>query len=403
MLLAARLAPLAIAAFAFAAPAALAEDCDTVLLPRAVSVIQDVVKPGANLSAKIAEMDGYVQSCPAHGWIHVMASELDLMVFRSTKTSNGGKATQEGVNFLARAFVRSGVFQQGPDDNRRERYLLQTGTGTVNLTYSVASNNRSAIIEALGDLAKAGTIHPYLKPETDPACEGWAVSDAQTLSYKVTTAADMMLLPFVEAVARSCKSDPGNRDRLPSALLTKAYMKLVKTDAVTEKAEIRRLLIAARQSAEDYKGTIGYHSIFFSEFDDRELTALSRKHGVLSGEEPETIERPLWFSREHVGSELAIRSIVHSFRDYWTPLAAGETDAPAEEVARARIAFTGYVVQLNKQGADAGLPDETQAMLIEAVNAFNKGEILVPDAATTSPMPSWLYDMTMRLLKPAPQ
>jgi len=59
-----RLAALAVAAIAFAAPAAAIEDCDTVILPRAVAVIRTVTQPGAVLADKMDMMDSYVKSCP---------------------------------------------------------------------------------------------------------------------------------------------------------------------------------------------------------------------------------------------------------------------------------------------------------------------------------------------------
>lgn len=399
MLVTARLAALA-AVLAFA-PVALAEDCDGDILPRAVSAIQTLSGPGVNISAKISEMDGYVQACPDHGWIHVMAAELDFTIFKTTKANNGGAATQEGVNFLARAFVRSGVFQQGPDENRRERYLLQTGSGTVNLTYSVASNNRKAIIEALGDLAKSGTVHPYLKPEGTLACKGWAPADAQTLAYKISAKADMALLPFVEAVANACRTESNQGERVPLAVLADAYAGLVEKEQVTDPAEVKRLLVAARQAADGYLGTASHHSLFFSESDDRELTALMRKHGVL-GDGPETIVRSLWFTPDHIGSEAAIRSIVYSLEDLWTPLAAGEASGSTEEVAKARNQLTTYLLKLKQEGADAGLKTETAAMLLEALSAFHKGAIRKPGVPARTPMPSWLYEMQVKLLKQQP-
>ncbi|MFN3911878.1 hypothetical protein [Hyphomonas sp.] len=397
-----RLAALAAAAFALAAPVAAAEDCEAVILPRAVGVIQAVTGPGVNLSEKMAEMDGYVTACPDHGWVNVMAAELDLMIFKTTRSNNGGSATQEGVNFLARAFLRSGVFQQGPDENRKERYLLPASSGTVNLTYSVASNNRKAIIEALGDLAKSGTVHPYLKPASPVACSGWAPSDAQTLAYKVSAKADMALLPFVEAVADGCRAETNQGNRMPLAVLAEAYMDLVKTGQVTEPAEVKRLLIAARRAADDFIATSSYHSFFFSESDDRELIALLRKHGVHAGDGPEIIDRALWFTPDYIGSEVAIRSIAYSLDELWTPLAAGETPGTAEEVAKARNLLTSYLLQLNKQGSDAGLKTETGVMLREALSAFHTGEIRKPGTPVRKPMPTWLYDTQMKLLTPQP-
>ncbi|MFN7164192.1 MAG: hypothetical protein ACK4P2_05175 [Hyphomonas sp.] len=397
-----RLAALAAAAFAVCAPAARAQDCDTVILPNAVVVLQTVTQPGASLAGQMALMDSYVQSCPDHAWINALGGELDVMVFKTIRANNGGVANQEAVSFLARAFRRSNMFQKGPDEGRKSRYhILGLNNGT-HLDYSVASDSRRAIMDSLAQLALAGTVHPYLKPEQPVECKGWLTSDAQTVGYKVSVAADKVLLPFVEAAANACRTASGQMDRLPLAVLAQAYMKLVDKAQVTDAAEIERLLKSARRNADDFKGNAGYHTLLFSEGDDQRLKALIRKHGVHNGDGPQVIDRSLWFTQEYIGSEVAIRSIVQSFSDYWTPLAAGETEAPSEDVARARNQMTSYVLQLKREGTETARKDQTEAMLREAVTAFQKGEISPPEAATKAPMMPWLYDMIIRLITPPP-
>lgn len=397
-----RMAAMAAAAITFAAPAAVAEDCETVILPRAVVVIQTVSQPGANLADQMSRMDSYVQSCPDHAWINALGGELDLIIFKTLRANNGGVANQEAVSFLARAFLRSNLFQEGPDEGRKSRYNVLGYQNATHLDYPVASNSRKAIIEALVQLAVAGTVHPYLKPEQPLACEGWLRPDAQTVGYKVSVAADRVLLPFVEAAADACRNAPSQMDRLPLAVQALAIMKLIDKEQIKDPAEIERLLIAARRAADDFRRDDGYHSLLFSEGDDQRLKTLIRKHGVHTGEGPALIDRSLWFMPEYIGSETAIRSIVYSLPEYWTPLAAGETGASSEEVARARSQFTSYVLQLKREGTEAGLEAETEAMLREAVTAFHRGEIIPPGAATTKPMMPWLYDMIIRLLTPTP-
>ncbi len=372
------------------------------LLPRAVVVLQTVGQPGASPAEQIAQMDSYAQSCPDHAWINALGGELDVMVFKTIRANNGGVINQEAVSFLTRAFQRSTVFQEGPEEGRKPRYHVLGINNATHIDYSLASNSRRAIIDSLAQLALVGTVHPYLKPELPVDCKGWLTSDAQTVGYKVSVAADKVLLPFVEAAADACRNAPGQMDRLPLAVLALAYMKLVDKAQITDASEIERMLIAARRNADDFKGSSGHHSLLFSESDEQRLKALIRKHGVHIGEGPATIDRSLWFTRDYIGSEVAIRSIVHSFSEYWTPLAAGETDASSEDVARARNQMTSYLLQLKREGTEAGLKDETEAMLRDAVTTFQKGEIRPPMAATNTPMMPWLYDMIIRLLTPVP-
>ncbi|MDP3460607.1 MAG: hypothetical protein Q8S09_15160, partial [Hyphomonas sp.] len=250
--------------------------------------------------------------------------------------------------------------------------------------------------------ARAGTVHPYFKAEEPLVCEGWLTSDSQTVAYQVTDARDVVFLPFLDAAADACRGAQGQLGRMPLAMKAVANMRLVERELVKDPAEIERLLRAARRAADDFKGTDNFRTLAFGDSDDLKLTALIRKHGVHTGEGPALIDRSLWFTQAYIGSETAIRSIVYSLPEYWTPLAAGETGASSEEVAKARSQFTSYVLQLKRQGTEAGLEAETEAMLREAVTAFHKGEIIPPEAATTKPMMPWLYDMIIRLLTPAP-
>jgi len=395
-----RLAALAAVALAFAAPAALADDCDDVILPGAFVAVQAVSQPGSSLVDLIKRMDSNVQSCPDHAWINALGGELDLVTFKTLRTNNGGVANQDAVNFLSRAFVRSDIFQKGADEDRRNRYNLVGLQGNARLEYQAASNSRAEIIKSLAGLALAGTVHPYLKPEQPPACEGWLQSDAQTVAYMITTAADKLLLPFVEAAADACRTETRQMDRLPLAFLAQAHMKLVDKALVTDASEIERLLIAARRAADDFKGNSGYHSLIFTESDDHRLKSLIRKHGVHTGDGPATIDRSLWFTKEYIGSEVAIRSLAVSFGAYWTPVASGDSDASGEEVAKARSRFSVYIIELRKEGAEAGFPEETTRMLTETLTAFQDGEIGPPETMNLKPFPPWLLTILINLAKP---
>lgn len=395
----------AAALLAEAALPAAAEDntCELLNLPRALEAVQSVIKDGATLGAYVPQMDSYVKDCPDHAWINALGGELDLIVFRGLRNANGGVPTQDAVNYLSRAFVRSDVFQTGPDTGRNGRYNIATSHSFYGkLEYSFASNSRKAIIEELVTLALAGTVHPYLAAATPAECKGWLTSDAQTISYKIDTAAQLPMLPFVEAAAEACRNQPARTDRLPLSLLAKTYIRLVDKGQVTDPAEVERMLLAAEKNAREYLGEDEFHTFYFDESDVNKLKSLLRKHGVHSGPGEAVIDRSLWFTAQYIGSEAAIRSIVYSLDDYWTPLAAGDTDAPGEEVAKARNRMTAYLIELNKEGAAVGFKDETGAMLREAVTAFHKREIISPKMEGRKDMPSWLYDILIRILTPQP-
>lgn len=384
---------------------AIADDatCETEKLAAALESVQGVIKDGTTLAAYVPQMDSYVKDCPNQAWINVLGGELDLMTYRGLRNANGGVPTQDGVNYLARAFERSNVFYTGPDETRNRRSNIATSYNFYNnLDYSIASDSRGAIIDELATLARAGTVHPYLSGTAPLECKGWLTSDAQNVSYDIDEASDMVLLPFVEAAAEACRAAPTRGDKLPLSLLAKVYIRLVDTGVVSDPAEVQRMLLAAEKNASDYLGEDEFHQFYFDEFDVNRLKGLLRKFGVHSAPGEAVIDRSLWFAREYIGSEAAIRSIVYSMDDYWTPLAAGDTEAPVEEVARARNRMTAYLLELNKEGGAAGVQEQASAMLREAVTAFHTREIISPKMANRKDMPPWLYNVLINILTPQP-
>lgn len=377
--------------------------CETEKLAAALESVQGVINNPSTLAVYVPQMDSYVKDCPNSAWINALGSEMDLMTYRGLRNANNGVPTQDAVNYLARAFDRSNVFYAGPDDTRKERYNVATSYNFYNnLTFSFASDSRGAIIDELVTLALSGTVHPYLSGMAPIECKGWVSSDSQDVSYKIKDAGSKVLLPFLEAAAEACRSAPVRVDKLPLAQLAKAYLRLVDTAVVTDPPEVRRMLLAAEKNAADYLGGDEYHAFYFDETDVNRLKSLVRKYGVHAAPGEGLIDRSLWFKPEYLGSEEAIRSIVFSLDDYWTPLAAGETSASVEEVARARNRMTGYILELNKEGGAAGVQEEASAMLREAVTAFYKRTIISPGMEAGKELPDWLYNIMISLLTPKP-
>lgn len=377
--------------------------CETEKLAAALESVQGVINNPTTLAAYVPQMDSYIKDCPESAWINALGGEMDLMTYRGLRNANNGVPTQDAVNYLLRAFQRSNVFYAGPDETRKERYNVATSYNFYNnLTLSFASDSRGAIIDELATLALSGNVHPYLSGTAPLECKGWVSSDSQNISYKVKDASSRVLLPFLEAAAEACRSAPVRAEKLPLAQLAKAYLRLVDTAVVTDPPEVRRMLLAAEKNAADYLGGDEYHAFYFDEADVKKLKSLVQKYGVHAAPGEGLIDRSLWFTPEYLGSEDSIRSIVFSLDDYWTPLAAGETSASVEEVARARNRMTGYILELNKEGGAAGVQEEASAMLREAVTAFYKRSIISPRMEAGKELPEWLYNIMISLLTPKP-
>lgn len=87
---------------------------------------------------------------------------------------------------------------------------------------------------------------------------------------------------------------------------------------------------------------------------------------------------------------------------YWTPLAAGETNATPQEVAKARNDLGAWLVKLNREGAAAGFAEKTRHMLTMAIYTFNNGYNRPAEAASTRAIPDWYVTVLINMLKPLP-
>lgn len=389
----------------WAMPASADDTCTSIVMPQALDAHQIMMTVERKIiPAQVERVEAAVKQCPDHAWINAIGSELDLNIYGVLKAGNGGVPNQDALNYLLRAFERSNKFQEGPSEGRESVYNISTSVNArSSLEYISFANSRKPIIEGLMEIALMGSLHPYLAGTEVKKCGGWAVSDAQTVSYQIDTPEKLIFIPFVDAIAEACRPGRENADIVAMALKSKVYAVAVERNAVTDTEEVRRYLITAQKAADEYLAMAGRGTTFFYDsFDIKRLDTLKRKHRVFTGEGPETVERSLWFTQAYIGSDVAIRSIVYSLDEYWTPLAAGETGASKEEVAKARNQLVSYLIALRKEGADAGFKDEAGKMVLAAFKAYHSREILSPERESRTDMPSWLYDIALKTLDPPP-
>lgn len=385
-------------------PASADETCTRMVTPQALDALQIMMSVERKIvPGQVERVESALKQCPDHAWINAIGSELDLTIYRMLKDGNGGVPNQDAVNYLLRAFERSNKFHEGPSEGRQSLYNIVTSVNAYSsLEYLSFANSRKAIMDGLVQIALMGSVHPYLAGTAPIKCGGWAVSDGQTVSYQIDTAEELILMPFVDALAEACRPGRENSDIVPLALKARAYAMAVEYGAVTDAEDIRQYLTIAQQAADDYIAVAGTGSTFYDQFAVKRLDNLKRKHSVFTGPGPETIERTLWFTPDHIGSDAAIRSIVYSLDAYWSPLAAGETDASMEEVSTARSQLASYLLALRKEGADAGFKDRAGEMVLQAFKAYHSREILSPERDGRQDMPPWFYDMMVKVLDPMP-
>ncbi|MFN4225263.1 MAG: hypothetical protein ACK4HR_03025 [Hyphomonas sp.] len=393
-----RIVALGLLLVAVVAPAALADDCDTRVLPAALDVALAQTQTGEAFVQLVGRMDGYVSACPDHPWVTFMGAEFDMRAYEAVTTLNGGTPNQEAVNYLARAFQRTGVFYAASEEARKERYHVRTPSNKqADLTYRSVSEVRKSVLRGLMQVGRMGTMHPYLSGADVGPCTGWLTSDSQTVAYAIDTKADLIFLPFVDAAAEACRNPDKIGDRLPLAMKAYLYLRLVQKELVTEPGDIRARLRTAKEAEQAYLGG-RKHDFFFTEFNGRELDKLMRAHGVSYGDQPALVPRELWFTPEHVSRPETIYTIALSLSDKWSPIAAGTTRDSPETVTAVRIAFNSFITALRAEGDQAGLKLETHKTLRAAIDAFQSGEVRTPEMKGVPGMPEWQYKVLMVVL-----
>ena len=121
-----RIAALCLLLGAAVTPAALADDCDTKVMPFALDVVLAQTQTGEEFLQLVGRMDGYVSACPDHPWVSFMGAELDMRAYQAVTSLNGGAPNQEAVSYLVRAFQRTGVYYSASEEARKERYHVRT-------------------------------------------------------------------------------------------------------------------------------------------------------------------------------------------------------------------------------------------------------------------------------------
>lgn len=370
---------------------AAADDCTGTLRTDAVTVTLRPVATGDQLQAALTDIDAIVAQCPADPWINALGAEMDLRVYNALLAANNNQVNQQAFDFLQRAFARSTLFQEAPAEARQDILSIRTEHGTGNLTYSFASTNRKSILQIWMAMARLGQVHPYFKAETPKTCGGWLMSDTQTVGYAMETEADLIFRPFIDAAAEACRGE-GSRDRLPLAVASQAYVRLVEREAITFRSDVSKALLKARDYRDAYlsRGGFDFH---YSKFDAERLDKELRKHEVdpMAGR----LARELWFAPDHLGSEKMQFSLAWALSEEWA--AISEKLAKGEiELAAGGTQYTRFVYDVLKDGREAGKEAETKAALRTALSDVQQSRVRAIAMADYELPPQWLYDMLMK-------
>lgn len=381
----------------FAAGSASADDCTGTLRTSAVSATLRLVTNGEQLQAALKDIDAIVAQCPADPWINALGAEMDLRVYNALLAANNNQVNQQAFDFLQRGLARSDVYMNTAADMRGEVFAIQTEHGKGNLTHSFASTNRKSILQIFMAMARLGQVHPYFKAETPKTCTGWLTSDSQTVGYAMETEADLIFRPFIDAAAEACRGE-GN-DRLPLAVASQAYVRLVERGALTFRSDVSKALLKARDYRDAYlsRGGFDFH---YSKFDADRLDRELRKHEVdpMAGR----LAREQWFTDEHFASEKMQFSLAWALSEEWA--AISEKLAKGEiELAAGGTQYTRFVYDVLKDGREAGKEAETKAALRTALSDVQQSRVRAIAMADYELPPQWLHDMLMKTAAAPPE
>lgn len=387
-----RLAALTALMWGIMGAAAEADTCETERLPQALETSMQQITSAAQLQKSLLEIDGHVGRCPDNPWINLMGAAMDMQVYDAMVRGSNNQINQDSYNYLVRAFARSNKFIEVPAENRRDRLAVPLPAGGVGqLRYEAASNNRKTIIATLMQIARLGSVHPYIAAETPPACSGWLNSDTQSIGYAVKTKADLIFQPFLDAAVEACRDTENASERLPLAVTATMYTNLVTRKEVTEPEKIRELLEKAKSARDAYLDGRDYDT-FYSKFDDGRLNTQLRNHGI----DPQAglLPRELWFTPEHMRSETMVFSLSLALSEEWAGIAAAIA-AGTETLSSGGTRYTRFAYEVLNQGRAAGLEDETRGALRTALRNVQESVVRAPAMGDHELPPKWLYDTLM--------
>lgn len=374
------------------------DTCETVHLPKALEASLQQTNTAEQFQQALTEIDGQVSRCPDHPWINMMGALIDMRAYEVLLRGNNNQINQSALNYLIRAYDRSNRYIAVPAEDRKDRFGVQAGAQRGNLTYSAASDNRKAIITALMQVAKLGTVHPYLAAETAPACKGWIASDSQTVAYAMKTEADLIFRPFLEAAAKTCSNTETGKDDIPVGALAYSYTSLVRTEAVTDPALVTDLLLAARAARDTYFDmNHGQFGIILSRITSGELDSQLRKHGV----DPQAglLPRDQWFAVKRMSGEEVNFTLAWTLSDTWAGLAA-EIAAGTKTLPEASTAYTTFFSGILAEGRAAGLEAETRAAILFALTNVERSLVRAHTMNGYDLPPPWLFDMLKKVYGP---
>ncbi len=376
---------------ALAAPAAMAESCGPEEITTATLDLRKMLTIGTSdgqAQAAASRIDAQARACPETAWIRLIAAGAEInMLDRQEGADPQASTSQLAQRFghVERAYAHLEYFRLNkPEDFRH---------GAVRLSYDAWADVAEMVMQAMLRLADKGHVHPLVSETPPPLACDFVVKRMATTASGYRYNASFPALNYLNAVADVCRA---SKERLDWNVLdqrAEQLVTLVKDGHISDPQRIRWALREAyRDSRQFLDGRPAPYS-FWAQSDETALMDLIAQHKVSLKffDENTEIPRADWFTPENVSSEDTVYSVGLAISRLWTPLAAGVTGAELAEVTQVRGAVMTSIREFGAEADAAGQTAAGRRAILEAMSAFQQGDIRTPEAATLPAMPDWMF------------
>ncbi|MFN7054591.1 hypothetical protein [Hyphomonas sp.] len=380
---------------ALTVPAAMAEACGAEDITRATRDLQSMLTlatPVGQAQAAASRIDAQARTCPETAWIRLIAAGAEINLLERHEAADpevSASMLAQRFGHVERAYEHLEFFRRNkPEDFRH---------GAIRLAYNQWAEVAGNVIAAMLRFADKGRVHPLVSETPPPLDCDFVVKHMATTASGWRYTSSFPALNYLNAAADACRPSD---DPLDWGVLTQRadqLVVLVKDGHISEPSRIRWALREAYRDSRQYLDGREAPYSFWSTSDETALMEQIGKHKVSLEFYGDRMELPkaAWFAAGNADSLDTVYSVGLAISGFWTPLAAGVTDAEVSEVTAARAAFVTAVRDIGAEADAAGQTMAGRTSILKALEAFQEGDIRTPEAAALPGMPDWMH----RLLK----
>ena len=380
---------------ALAAPAAMAETCGPEEITQAALDLRKMLTLGTSngqAEAAASRIDAQARACPETAWVRVIAAGAEINMLERHEAADpqvSDSMLAQRFGHVERAYEHLEYFRLNkPEDFRH---------GAVRLAYNEWADVAEMVMHAVLRFADKGHVHPLVSETPPPLACDFVVNRMATTASGYRYRSSFPALNYLNAAADACRPSDAPLDWGVLTQRADQLVVLVKDGHISEPSRIRWALREAYKDSRQYLDGREAPYSFWSQSDENTLMEQIETHKVSLEFYDDNTEIPQaeWFTPENAGSADTVYSVGLAVSRLWNPLAAGVTEAPLDEVSKARAAVLTGIREFGAEADAAGQTVAGRTSILEALEAFQAGDIRTPETAMLPGMPDWMH----RLLK----